>query len=52
MPTDVSNWIALVSAVTAFISYLEAKKATNKSESIDDSTAKRFNPTLLKKWIL
>ncbi len=35
MPIDVSNWIALVSAVTAFISYLEAKKATNKSESID-----------------
>jgi hypothetical protein len=35
MVQDISNWISLVSAVTAFISYLEAKKATAKNSDIE-----------------
>ena len=35
MSNEISNWIALTAAVTAFIAYLEAKKITRNSKAIE-----------------
>ncbi len=35
MSDEISNWISLVSAVTAFLAYIEAKKVTRNSKTAE-----------------
>lgn len=35
MSNEISNWIALTAAVTAFLAYLEAKKVTRNNKAIE-----------------